>query len=409
MINQTHHGHVLGVLPTLPEKSVHCVVTSPPYWGLRDYGLEPVHWPAVTYEPMPGIGCELDVPAWNGCLGLEPDPIAFVAHLVAVMREVRRVLRDDGTVWLNMGDGYTGARGGTQGLTGDLRRRSAATAGARVRQFEIKTAGLGRKQLLLMASRLALALQADGWWLRSEIVWAKQTPMPESVGDRPTCAHEKILLLSKAPAYFYDAEAVKEPTTGGAHRRGAGVHAKATGRRDVSGKQNASYAAAVVDLVDARAMRNVWTLGPDPFGQAHFATFPRSLPERAIMAGTSERGCCPVCAAPLARVTERTAMVNPPSAGRADAMAAAGDAATSRTALHGTMTKPPTSKTIGWRQTCACGPRNPVPCIVLDPFMGSGTTAQVAQKLGRSWIGVEAQANYLPMQQRRTAQWALPL
>lgn len=405
----THHGHVLDVLPTMGAGSVHCVVTSPPYWGLRDYGLPPVDWPAVAYEPMPGIGVMREVPAWSGCLGLEPDPWMFIGHLVAVFREVRRVLRDDGTVWLNLGDNYTGARGGVQGMTGDLRRRSAATAGARVRQFEVGAQGLARKQLMMMPARLALALQADGWVVRSEIVWAKKSPMPEAVTDRPTCAHEKVWLLSKGPDYFYDAEAVKQPGSENSHSRGAGVNPKATAGRETAGRQNESWSAAVRDVVTKANMRNVWHLGPDPFPEAHFATFPRAIPERAIMAGTSARGCCAECGAPWVREVERESMQVRQGPGR-EALKESAIGAPSRSAPTGTMTSPPKSRTTGWRPICEhVGPRVTVPCTVLDPFMGSGTTAEVAQKLGRAWVGIEAQGDYLPMQERRTAQGALGL
>lgn len=405
-----HHGHVLDALPALEAESVHCVVTSPPYYALRDYGLAPVEWPAVSFEPMPGLGVTHEVPAWSGCLGQEPDPWMFVGHLVSVFREVRRVLRDDGTLWLNLGDGYTGARGGVQGMSGDLRRRSAATAGARVRQFEVRGEGLARKNLLLMPARVAMALQADGWTLRSEIVWAKRAPMPEAVTDRPTCAHEKVWLLSKSEQYFYDAEAVKLPSNDRGRVNGR------EGRDEHPGARPPNSPPRPLKRLDytktGANMRNVWHLGPDPYPNAHFATFPRTIPERAIMAGTSAHGCCPECGAPWVREVERAAMVTAASPGREAAKRASGAAATSRTSLHGTMTAPPTSRTVGWSSPCSCGdesgfPLKPVPCTVLDPFMGSGTTAEVAQKLGRRWVGIEAQGDYLPMQEQRTAQGAL--
>ncbi|MGB0970384.1 MAG: DNA-methyltransferase, partial [Mycobacterium sp.] len=293
------------------------------------------------------------------------------------------------------------------GLSGDLRRRSAATAGARVRQFEVRAQGLARKQLMLMPSRVAMALQADGWTLRSEIVWAKRAPMPEAVTDRPTCAHERIWLLSKSPDYFYDAEAVKEETTGDAHSRGAGVNPKATAGREAAGKQNESWSAAVRDVVTKRNMRNVWHLSPEPFPEAHFACFPRPIPERAIMAGTSAYGCCSECGAPWLREVERTSMQTRPGPGR-EGLKESAIGVSTRNAATGTMTAPPTSRTTGWRPGCEHG-AGVVECTVLDPFMGSGTTAEVAQKLGRNWIGIEAQADYLPMQERRTAQGALRL
>lgn len=404
-----HHGHVLDVLPALEAESVHCVVTSPPYYALRDYGLAPIEWPAVSFEPMPGLGVTHEAPAWSGCLGQEPDPWMFVGHLVSVFREVRRVLRDDGTLWLNLGDGY--ANDGKWGGRSGGKHVKALHGNTGVGRQKVTT-GLKPKDLMMMPARAAMALQADGWYVRSEIVWAKRAPMPEAVTDRPTCAHEKVWLLSKSERYFYDAEAVKEEATGDAHSRGRGVNPKATAGREAAGRQNESWSAAVREVVSRRNMRNVWHLGPDPYPQAHFATFPRTIPERAIMAGTSAHGCCPECGAPWVREVERTAMVTRASPGREAAKRAAGTSGRSRTSTHGTMTAPPTPRTVGWSSPCSCGdesgfPLKPVPCTVLDPFMGSGTTAEVAQKLGRRWVGVEAQGDYLPMQERRTAQGAL--
>lgn len=338
-----HHGHVLNVLPTLDAGSVHCVVTSPPYWGLRDYGLPPVVWPAIEYEPMPGLGAMRDVPEWTGCLGLEPDPWMFVGHLVAVFREVRRVLRDDGTCWLNLGDCYASSPPGTKRgvsesstLHGIMSEKYMDTLDRSVGAKRNTVAGaLKPKDLAMLPNRVALALQADGWWVRSEIVWAKRAPMPESIKDRPTCAHEKVWLLAKSARYWYDAEAVRQaaqPESAGRYkyafssapngykRPDGGERMRPGGHREFDGRAN---------------LRNVWHLGPDPFPEAHFATFPRAIPERAILAGCPPDG------------------------------------------------------------------------VVLDPFMGSGTTAEVAQRLGRQWVGIEAQGDYLAMQERRTAQGAM--
>lgn len=258
-------GDCREVLPTLPEGSVHCVVTSPPYWGLRDYGVA-------------------------GQLGLEPAPEEYVESMVAVFREVRRVLRDDGTVWLNMGDGYTGTAtpGGPLGLKRDGRTeagRAATVERERARRMEeclpVKAGnGLKPKDLVGMPWRLAFALQADGWYLRADIVWAKPNPMPESVTDRPTKAHEYVFLLTKSARYFYDAEAVREPASDyTAHTNGRGV--------DVGGKHDRTRINGNVPTPMAgRNLRSVWTIPSAPFPEAHFATFPPALASRCIQAGS---------------------------------------------------------------------------------------------------------------------------
>ena len=220
-------GDCLGLLKGLPEGSVNCCVTSPPYFGLRDYGMD-------------------------GQIGLELTPEQYVAKMVAVFREVRRALRDDGTLWLNIGDSY----------------------------------GKG-KQLIGIPWRLAFALQADGWVLRQEIIWHKPNPMPESVKDRCTKAHEQIFLLSKSPRYYFDSEAMKEDavcTTGTvrfSNRRAAGMAVKASGNE---GRESARQDARK----DTRNRRSVWSVATRPYKGAHFATFPPALIEPCILAG------CPV-------------------------------------------------------------------------------------------------------------------
>jgi DNA modification methylase len=252
-------GDCLEILPLLPAESVNCCVTSPPYWGLRDYGTD-------------------------GQLGLESTPEAYVTKMVAVFREVRRVLRDDGTVWLNLGDSYNGSGGvggnGKQHTNQGSVDRPDNRAG---------WSGLKPKDLVGIPWRVAFALQADGWYLRQDIIWHKPNPMPESVTDRCTKAHEYIFLLSKSSKYFYDADAIKEPVSGTAHARGHGVHPKST--EPGSGiKQNSSFSAAVKGLVDERNKRSVWTVGTKPYPGAHFATFPPELIAPCIMAGCPEGG-----------------------------------------------------------------------------------------------------------------------
>lgn len=339
---------VLEGLRQLPDESVHCVVTSPPYWGLRDYGVA-------------------------GQIGLEPTPAAYLEKIVAVFGEVRRVLRSDGTLWLNIGDSYAndGKWGGeTGGLQGYLDEASRKRNGR-----EKRVTGLKPKELIGMPWRTAFALQDDGWWLRSEIIWAKPNPMPESVTDRPTKAHEHIFLLAKSERYFYDAEAIKETRTTDedavAFRGGSYVHGEpgpraVIGNRKVPSGWNLGPGAHGSFRTDARVKlrrtdsitksmvpgaaphsqlhragqprefftrnkRTVWTIATAPFPEAHFATFPPELPGTCIKAG------CPV---------------------------------------GGT---------------------------VLDPFAGAGTTLLMADRLQRHAIGIELNPEYAAIADRRLA------
>ncbi len=246
-------GNCLDVLPTLPEASVQCCVTSPPYFGLRDYG-----------QPDQ--------------IGLEPTPDEFVAAMVAVFREVRRVLRDDGTVWLNIGDSYAGAGYSNHHNTGGTQRVDGG------KQKHMSSSGLKNKDLIGIPWRVAFALQDDGWYLRQEIIWHKPNPMPESVNDRCTKAHESVFLLAKSARYFYDAEAIKEPQLTGkvARLKGTsgqdGYNAASGNHRDKSG----SYGDG-----EARNRRSVWTVASQPFSGAHFATMPPELAETCIKAGSA--------------------------------------------------------------------------------------------------------------------------
>jgi hypothetical protein len=247
----------------------------------------------------------------------------------------------------------------------------------------------------MMPARLALALQADGWWVRSDIIWHKPNPMPESVTDRPTSAHEHVFLLTKSARYFYDADAVREPhqdvnVVNGVYTKSALSAAGYEGRSDGLSRapmtmQDRNY------NPNGRNLRNVWTIATAPYSEAHFATFPPALAERCIKAGTSERGCCSQCGKPWVRVTERTAMVIERSE-RTHPMG--------RTRSSGTMLEPPTAVTTGWRAGCD-HEAAVVPCTVLDPFAGAGTTLLVADRLQRDAIGVELNVEYTRMAMER--------
>lgn len=358
-------GDALTMLRTLPERLVQTCVTSPPYWGLRDYG------------------------AGKAEIGREQSVESYVENLVAVFREVRRVLRDDGTLWLNLGDSYATSGGaGAQGKTSQRQGRSHTASGSSAKGVPT---GCKPRDLVGVPWMVAFALRADGWYLRSDIIWHKPNPMPESVTTRPTCAHEHVFLLAKSESYFYDHEAMKEPGVCPPGTKGA----KGSAARFAESGVNARPPEYKV-YDGMRNRRNVWTIGSRPFKEAHFATMPVELAETCIRGGTGERGCCPTCLLPWRREVERTPMVVAPS-GRADGAGMAHG----RTSTSGTMLSPPTSVTVGWTKTCACARRDWVPCFVLDPFAGAGTTGVAAARSGRRFIGIELNPDYVAMANRR--------
>lgn len=387
-------GDCIEAMRSMPANSVDCVVTSPPYWGLRDYGVA-------------------------GQIGLEPTLGEHLEVMVSVFREVWRVLKPRGTLWLNYGDCYAAApngksaaaykadgtddrtfrdkpfstvgpiyqanRHGDRGVRGNVHRRAAGVSspGAIVAGGTLKP-----KDLCMIPNRLAIALQDDGWYVRSEIIWHKPNPMPESVYDRPTTAHEKIWLLTKGEDYFYDHEAIREPVTGAAHARkpgpnsrqnvdrgpvskkktpagwdtGPGSHgsfhkngrdapSKVADEADPFRKSKPSFAAATGNLVETRNARNVWSIAPKAFREAHFATFPPALAERCMKAGTPRTvcGCC------------------------------------------------------GATEDCGpiCEMYDRVPGTVFDPFGGAGTVSLVAEQLGLRSIMIELNPEYADIAQRR--------
>lgn len=249
------------MLPALPEDSVNCCVTSPPYWGLRDYGVD-------------------------GQLGLEKTPDEYVSRMVAVFREVRRVLRGDGTLWLNLGDSY--ASDTKSGNRNDTKKMYGAESQQLAKHSKIVTeTGLKPKDLVGIPWRVAFALQADGWYLRQDIIWHKPNPMPESVTDRCTKAHEYIFLMSKSARYYYDNDAIKENATD-CKPRPAKPASKYAGHE----KDFALHSGFMrgTDAYFERNRRSVWTVATHPYPDAHFATFPESLIEPCIRAGCPEGG-----------------------------------------------------------------------------------------------------------------------
>ena len=367
-------GDCRTVLGELPAASVHCCVTSPPYWGLRDY-------------------------KHDAQIGLEETPEAFVDALVDVFRGVRRVLRDDGTLWLNLGDSYaSGGRGGG-GMYMDERGEKAWGPRAGMNGWRSAPPGLKHKDLVGIPWRVAFALQADGWYLRSDIIWAKPNPMPESVTDRPTKAHEHVFLLTKSPRYYYDADAIREPSVMRPQRRPNGrPPSHVVGPQP---KQTHSTARRTEPGPDAhprgRNKRTVWTVPTQAYPGAHFAVFPEALVKPCILAGTSERGVCGACGAPWGRVVVRGKPVDGDRernvGGRTDGLARipGGEAAWAER-------KPP--QTTGWQPSCDCG-ADPVPATVLDPFAGTATTGAVACEYGRSFVGIEASDEYVEIARER--------
>lgn len=568
-------GHVLDKLAEIDAGSIQCAITSPPYWGLRDYGLEPVEWggasdcehewgDTVLGDSRGGSGTPTDknnrgegygrdsergqfcqkCGAWRGQLGLEPMPEQYVAHLVEVFRAVRRVLRDDGTLWVNLGSSYasdhlassvvacgngdreqrdsegsgpacsrsdgghpsdsrsrhahtphtvqeryevasrpysTGRDSGrvdseptslaaslpdVQGSTTCATSRSAPAsscpatrasvclpgcqtssagapgyvdmepcsgdrpsplptscghtsgtepssgasdppcgrAGWTLPYYSIAFPAFKPKDLVPIPWMVALALVADGWWLRSDIIWSKSNPMPESVRDRPTSSHEYVFMLTKRAKYYYDADAIAEPSAYPGDER----HLRTDTRKEIEPMcvDGGSRVRTGNPTGATRNKRTVWTINPQGFSEAHFATFPEKLVEVCMKAGTSERGCCPKCGAPWTRMVERTVgrsrncpktcAAHRARGGVGDPVGTVGQSGGGR--IDGFI------QTIGWQPSCECNAGDPVGCMVLDPFIGSGTVGLVAEKLGRRWIGIEANPEYVAIARRRLHQ-----
>jgi DNA modification methylase len=446
----------------LADESIQCIVTSPPYWGLRKYaGLPDSVWggdkncghswqlnknklngggysdkstlagftsPDTKGRAMNGgiqqtTNTCLTCGAWKGQLGLEPTIDLYVAHLMEILRECKRVLRSDGTMWLNCGDSYAGGKGQSGQPMSAIDQEARAQRGESINracgQLEVATrpsdslSGLRScnvkpKDLCLIPFRVALAAQADGWWIRSDIIWSKPNPMPESVTDRPTDAYEHIFLMTKSARYYYDNEAVREPYTEPLNRWGGNdvrnsshkyidtfEQGEDNGGIGAIGKSSMLRAGALTRPDEnGRNLRNVWTINTQPYKEAHFATFPQRIPELCIKAGTPEYGCCDKCGTPYERMIERKPENRTRLAGEGQdsAIGTAGRAGELET------------KTLGWRQACKCADAKPVPATVLDPFAGSGTSAWVAKKLNRKCVLYEGSEKYCKLIVKRNSQ-----
>jgi len=364
-------GDCIDAMRSMPANSVDCVVTSPPYWGLRDYGVA-------------------------GQIGLEPTLAEHLQVMVQVFQEVRRILKPQGTLWLNYGDCYATTPNGKSAAA--YKADGSDDRTFRDKPFSTIGGALKPKDLCMIPNRLAIALQEDGWYVRSEIIWHKPNPMPESVYDRPTSSHEKIWLLTKGEDYFYDHEAIREPVSGTAHARKPGPNSRQNvdrvprSRKGSSGvgwgrldkinpgetdrgrdrivskmadesdpfrKSKPSFAASTGDLVETKNARNVWTIAPKAFREAHFATFPPALAERCIKAGTPKT-ICSCCGA-----VEGCGLI--------------------------------------------CEVFGREPGVVFDPFGGAGTVSLVAEQLGLRSIMVELNPEYAEIAERRITGVPIPI
>lgn len=322
----------------MPDNFIDCVVTSPPYWGLRDYGPYFFIWDddpnckhtKIKWESVFCVNCG----AWQGCFGLEPTPDLYVEHAIQIFREIRRVLKPEGTVWLNLGDTYAAYSGDKYGKAQSfgLTRKNIGNAPPCKKSPDFKTSIFKPKDLIGIPWMVAFALRYDGWWLRQDIIWAKPNSMPESVTDRCTKAHEYIFLLTKSERYFYDADAIKETsirpgkiqTLGGNKARNGNIEAN-----DPRFRNGSEQWGRTITTSSTRNKRSVWEMAVKPFPENHLATFPIELPSFCILAGSPKGG------------------------------------------------------------------------IVYDPFMGAATTALAALKYSRQFIGSEINPEYCEIGNKR--------
>ena len=384
----------------LADKSIHAAITSPPYFGLRKYeGAQDVEWPAGVYAPMTGCPPCVEVPAMRACLGNEPTIEAFIWHLLLVMRELKRVLRDDGTCWINLGDSYSGSGKG-QTPNGCNDPKNNKTRGIKLDRNQDEIEG---GNLLAIPHRFALAAQADGWVLRNDCVWHKKSAMPESVSGwkfqdgqlrrgswRHTRAHEYVFQFVKGMGYWSDSEIVKEANSEDMQRRASLGHTRGANGKVDSSRQDADTLRGVAAMeiqASGRNPRSVFSPSPSPYSGAHFATFPKELIRPLILSSVPRR-CCPECGQGWAAVVDKSE-----TQGRT-AQNGQGNGELAKSLRFGDAY----SASTGYRPTCDCGREDYTQGICLDPFVGSGTTLEVARECGVQAIGLDISFQYLDEQ-----------
>jgi len=377
LIDTIIQGDALEILKTFPDEFVDCCITSPPYWGLRDYGV-------------------------NGQFGLEKTPEEYVAKMVKVFREVKRILKKKGTLWLNLGDSYAGSGQGWGQRPETLTKLQGGNRGSLHCLNEplvgYHIPGLKPKDLVGIPWRVAFALQADGWYLRQDIIWAKPNPMPESVTDRCTKSHEYIFLLAKSPKYYFDNEAIKETAIHKEDPRAGYGRLHYRGKRE---GQNGTGQENFVKIVETRNKRSVWTITTKPFKEAHFATFPEDLIKPMILAGCPEF-VCKKCGKVRERIIDNSERVNTRPGLNTGNMKSGKETDPNKVLHNSDLSKYRQQiiyKTLGYTD-CGCN-AGFTGGIVLDPFVGSGTTALVAKNLGRHFIGIELNPEYVKMANKR--------
>lgn len=383
----------------LSDKSIHCIVTSPPYWGLRNYGVDG----QLGLENLPD------------CLGWatgKPCGVCFICQMMDVSRECWRVLRDDGTMWVNIGDCYINQNGYAR-ANEQWQRLGRNDAPSNNRSLSnLNKAGWKTKDMAFIPARLALALQARGWYVRNQIIWYKPNCMPGSQTDRLTNSYEVVYLCAKQPRYFFDGFAIREPAvgTGGgdfsktcaeAQPNHGGVSKRKTVIRKSFRGGGAYTGAGVFENSilrenethgnqagsPTRMKRDVWTIPTQSYRGAHYATFPEALAELCILAGTSAHGVCSECNAPHTRVTKTTGGQEKSWHDHIE------------DDVRGQRGQPLPEgydiRHVGWKPSCKCKHDRVVPARVFDPFVGSGTTVKIAKRNGRRGLGIDLSLKYL--------------
>lgn len=414
-----------------------------PYWGLRDYGLEQTIWDADPdcqhdwqehhqpprgglnkFDNMPKVGANREMQkmstlrgeglnsqfcskcgAWRGSLGGEPTPEMYVTHLVQIFEQVKRVLRPDGLLFVDIGDTYCSGIRDHSGV--DPSRVTGSKEGRHVGNWHVQPnrcmshSTIKPKDMVLIPFRLSIALQDAGWWIRSVIVWEKGNALPSAVKDRPPTSHEYVLMLSKSAHYYFDQDAIRVPHTDKNVVNGVYVGHGVNDPERVP--QTQAFDGGGFNMSNrvyhpmGRKRRTVWRINTKPYPEAHMAVFPPALVEPMILAGSSPRAC-EHCNAPYERVTEKVGEVDTGKHPKIAGATGSSPTSTFRTGIVSVM------RTTGWQATCRCENEGTGRCIVLDPFCGSGTVCAVALEHGRDYIGIDQSAGYLKLAEKRLSE-----